>query len=478
MGRFGLIAICAASGVLMTGCVSRHRDLSVDVPRSSSETDVAYIEDDPSPHDYGGVVEPRLQTVAYQTLPADAESQTVAGLADLEVLALSENPSVRRLAHEVQAAWAKAGHVDRLPDPTIGAGVFVSPIETAAGSQRANLTVAQMIPWLERLDARAQQACYEAMALEQRLQAEQLRAVADVRVAWYRLYVLGRQMETSRENQQLLKSLIEVATSRVATGMASQGDILLGTLELSRLEEQLIAYRQQVASTQAEVNRATGRNVSHSIDLPSNLEVSLPDWSYESLRNVARDHQPAIEAARLHTHATRWGVEVAQLQRRPNLGLSATWFAIDDNRPATSLVGVGDDAWSLGAQISVPLWQEKYDAIENEAAWRHQASNVSVEDVSLKYDAMLRDLWEQARAADETVRLYRETILPQARQTLEADQQSYPNGAVEFDRVMRDFRNALTLEDGLHRSTARLATALARIEQAVGMSLDPDASLR
>ena len=88
-----------------------------------------------------------------------------------------------------------------------------------------------------------------------------------------------------------------------------------------------------------------------------------------------------------------------------------------------------------------------------------------------KYDALLLDLIEQARAAHETVRLYESTIIPDAKRTLSADQESYANGEVEFDRIVQDFRNLLTLELGLHRSLGRLATAVARIQQAVATEL-------
>ncbi len=406
-----------------------------------------------------------VQQVFSEAASADGNAQ---GLAALEAFAIGANPAVLRLEQQLQAAWAKTEHVDRLPDPTVGANLFVSPIETAAGSQRANLSVAQMIPWLERLDAKAQQACFEAMAVQQALDAQRLAVVADVRAAWFRLFVLGRQIEISRANQQLLESLIELATARVATGTASQGDVLLGTLEISRLEEQIISWQQQMESTKAELNCILGREASFPVGVPETLDVALPGWSHEFLTQLAFEYQPAIEAARLQTHATRWGVEVARLERRPNFAVNATWFAIDSNRPASPIVDVGQDAWSLGAQVSLPVWQQKYDALENEANWKHQASHATVEEVTRQFDSRLRDLWEQAVAADRTRQLYAETILPQARQTLEADQQSYSSGAVEFDRVVRDVRNVLTLEDGLYRATGQLATALARIEEAIG----------
>lgn len=408
----------------------------------------------------------RVEDSLSQHIPSAVDS-----LKDLEYSVVAQNPVLRRLTQEYQAALAKVRYVDGLPDPTVGASVFASPIETAAGSQRANLNIAQMLPWLPRLDAQAQQACFEAMALQQVYEAERLKIIGDVRSMWYRLYVIRRQIETHEANQELLESLIEVANARVSTGQATQGDVLVGTLEYSKLEEQLVTLRQQHISTAAQIARLVGRSAEIVIRAPEDLNVSLPSWNHPMLRQFALENQPDIAAARIRTQATRWGVAVARLKRRPDFSVNASWFAIDDNRPTSPVVDVGQDAWSVGASVSIPLWERKYDAIEQEASWKHAAAHASVDESLQRYDAILRDLWEQAKAADETATLYKATILPQAQDTLAADQQSYVNGTVDFDRVLRDFRNLLTLELGYHRAVGRLATALARIRQATGTEL-------
>ncbi|MCO6457966.1 MAG: TolC family protein [Pirellulaceae bacterium] len=392
-------------------------------------------------------------------------------LAALETQALAFNPALRRLSDEFAAARAKVNYVGQLPDPTIGANIFAYPIETAAGAQRANLQVMQMIPWLRRLDAQSQQAYFEALAVQHELRAARLRVIADLRTQWYRLFVLRKQIDANRGHARLLRTLIDVANARVSTGQASQGDVLSGTLELSGLEEQLVTLNQQLASTQAELNRILGQPADTPLAEPRQVDARLPDWSHEWLRLLAWQHQPELSAARWRARAAYWGLEIARLKRRPDFSVSAAWFVMDDNRPPSPIVDVGHDAWSVGAQMSVPLWHGKYDALEQEAARRHLASHASVDDVVQRYDAALRDLWERARAADQTARLYQDTLLPQARQTLEADQKSYSLGSVEFDRVMRDFRGLLTIELGYYRAVGELASALARIEQAVGIDL-------
>lgn len=385
--------------------------------------------------------------------------------------ALDQNPRLIRLYREYQAAAARSQYVDKLPDPKLGANVFGNPIETASGSQRANMNLSQTIPWLGRLNAQQQQACLEAFAVRAEFAAERLRVIAGVRAGWYRLYVLDKQIETAEANQKLLESLIDVANARIATGKASQGDVLLGTLELSQLEERLLTYRKQRRGVEAEINRLVGRPAETPIQSPTELIVGVPELNAVAIHQIALSSQPEIEAARLRTQATRWGIEVARLSRRPEFTFSANYFFTDDNRPASTVVDVGQDPWAVGVQVSLPIWREKYDAMQNEAGWKHQAAHSSVQELSDRYDAMILDLITEAERAAETARLYESTILPQARQTLSADQDSYSNGTVEFDRVIRDYRNLLTLELGYQKAIGDLAIANARIQQAAGQDL-------
>jgi outer membrane protein TolC len=390
-------------------------------------------------------------------------------LGSLEEFAIANNPTLRRMRQEAAAEWAEVGYVSKLPDPTISSTFFVPPMNFEPDRQVAELQLMQMIPWLGRLHAEERRARLEALAAQTQYDAERLRVIGDLRAAWYTLYVLEKQLEITEADRAQLESLITTANARVRTGNAEPGDVLMATLELSSLQEQLLNYRQQVAASTAEVNRLVGRDAGTPIALPTTIDVELPDWNHEMLRQVAFDRQPELNAARLQTAATRWGIEVARLKRRPDLSFGVGWVVMD--APGATDPAAGRDSVTLAASASIPLWHRKYDAMVSEASREHLAADASEEEISLRLDALLRDLWERARASQQTVELYEKTIIPQARQTYEADQASLMNNAVTFDRVIRDYRTLLTLQLGYHRALGQLATSIARIRQAVGDDL-------
>ncbi len=390
-------------------------------------------------------------------------------LQDLESFAIANNPTLRRMQQEASAARAKTGYISKLPDPTVSAMFFTPPMNLEPDRQVAEVQVMQMIPWLSRLNAEEQRAHFEALVAYNQFQAERLRVVGEVRASWFRLYVLGKQIKTTEADKAQLESLIKTANARVAAGNAEPGDVLMATVELGSLQEQLISFRQQIASTIAEINRLVGRDSGVPIAPPIAIDAKLPDWNHAMLREVATETQPELNAARLRTAATRWGIEVARLKRRPDVTVSGGWIAMDASMATMS--GAGADSWTLGVSTSLPIWQPKYDAMTAEASREHYAAHASEDEVALRLDAALRDLWEQARAAQQTVELYETTILPQARQTFEAAQKSLANNTVTFDRVIRNHRALLNLELGYHRALGQLATILARIRQTVGVDL-------
>jgi outer membrane protein TolC len=212
------------------------------------------------------------------------------------------------------------------------------------------------------------------------------------------------------------------------------------------------------------------RSLDAKIVAPEKITVSIPKQTRDDLVKIALQSQPEIQAARLRNQAKKWGVTVAQLSRRPNITVMASYFLTDDNRAPNPSLKVGEDPWFFGLQVSVPIWDKKYNALEEEAKHVYDASTLSIEALSDRTSTVIVQLLAEIGRGDETTILYKDTIIPQALQTLATDQSAYANGEVEFDRLMRDFRSLLTLQLGYHQAIADRAIAIAELQRVVGES--------
>lgn len=387
-------------------------------------------------------------------------------LAALVDQAIAAHPEIRRLRATVRESWARVPQVKALPDPMAQGTVYGEPMMMGDGEIRGTFMISQTLPYLKRLDARAQQASFEALMNQQAVRAAEQRIAADVRESWYRLYLIGQLLRINDANEQLIQSLVTVATAQVEVGSATAGDVVLATLELSRIEEERLQLRQQLVSRTAILNRLLSRPADTPLDPPTTAADQAAEAAFDALRMIALEQQPEIAMAQLRTQATAWGIRIAKLERIPDLTLSYEQMMMRNN-PGMH----GSDPWQLGAGINLPLWHQKYAAVEQEAAQRHLAAHAGIEETIRANEAMILDLLEQARAAERTAALYQQTILPQIRQGLDADQRAYGQGAVQFERVIANARNLLVAESAYYRAVTDKAIALARLEQTVGAPL-------
>mgnify|MGYP001793315385 CR=1 FL=1 len=92
---------------------------------------------------------------------------TIAGTAaaqtpDTLLLAAEAHPKVRMAWQHYEAARAALGGAGILPDPKLGMGYFIQPIETRVGPQRLRFSLSQAFPWPGTLREQQRQASAQA----------------------------------------------------------------------------------------------------------------------------------------------------------------------------------------------------------------------------------------------------------------------------------------------------------------------------
>jgi outer membrane protein TolC len=350
-----------------------------------------------------------------------------------------ENPELRALLLDYEAAMKIGAQQNQLPDLEIGAGVFILPVETRTGPQQFRVGTTQMLPWPGKLAAMAATADARAQPLLEKVAARQLMLIYQLEKAYYSLAGLEARAAVLRESLDLYASLNGLALSRVETGKGSSVDVYRIQLERQQVERQLAELRylgqqemvtinkllNRPSDTQVEARLAISERVAETLDFAPDLAADDPDLS----------NHPGLQIYRLQQEANRAAIELTKLDQRPDFGVGVDYIATgrrDDIDPPRN----GRDVILPRAMVKIPLSKGKFSAKRQEEEVRILALDARREATENEFRAEIRRalntidyaanelyfIGEQSRVIDAAVSIARS---------------EFANGKRAFDDLLR-----------------------------------------
>jgi outer membrane protein TolC len=186
--------------------------------------------------------------------------------------------------------------------------------------------------------------------------------------------------------------------------------------------------------------------------------------------------RPELEALRAASERAEVQVDLAEKAFYPDLGVGLTYFDLAErDAPATA---TGRDALAVMVSAKIPLQRGRLRA-------RREQAQVRAAQVQARQDALrtaiateLADALYAAEREAETLALYRQRLLPQARATAESVLAAYATGEADYLALLEAERARFQIALGLEDALARYLLATARLERALGTSLSETAPLR
>ena len=253
--------------------------------------------------------------------------------------------------------------------------------------------------------------------------------------------------------------------------MASYQDLLRADLEVSNIESELIRLRQRLESGQARLARLLHVAPQTPVAALDDLTQEKVPRDLELLQSQAVTARPELHAQLAAIRRDRGAVNLARLDYKPDVTLGLSW--IDVASTGVSPVTNGRDSFLLSAGVNLPIYRKRLDSSVRSA----EAKVVST---VREYDSLrdgtleeVTDLFAQARSQEDLLLLFREDILPKARQTLEVSNQAYNVGQVDFLQLIDNWRELLRYEVNYLRLEASLRQTLAELERVVGGFSEP-----
>ena len=337
-------------------------------------------------------------------------------LADLESIALANNPTLAQAFARVQAArgaWDQAG---RYPNPTIGYQGAEIGNEGNAGQQGG--FIAQEIVTRGKLGLAQAAASREIARLQQEYEAQRWRVLNDVRVEFYNVLIAQRVRELARELVTDAKRRADIAaTGREARQLSAfeetQVQIDLHAVELmqQRAEHRLAASWQRLAG-------AAGAPTMPPAPLEGDVEAAIPQFTWEESRARVLTTSPELSAAWAAVARGRFLLARAQAEAHPNVELNAG--VQHDNSTSDDVVG---------AQIAIPIpiFNRNQGGIRQAAA-ELRTAQADVARIELRLHNQLASVFERYMNARRQVEKYQQETFPRIRESQELLQEQAVKG--------------------------------------------------
>jgi len=414
---------------------------------SSNRVDLASVEVDSS------TSHPSPTVVASAAFLVESTNNPAASyaLADLEELALANNPAIRSADALSRKAAGLQNQVGMRPNPTLG----------YYGQQLANRGTDQQGVFYEQEFVRGNKLELNREVLRRTLSAQQWesetqrqRVLTDVRTLFYEALGAQQQLEAIRDFESVAKKGVDVAIERKNAEEGTAIEVLQSeTLwsEISLAAEQAAAAFRGAWEQLTQVAGIPGAAPLY-LNSDDRVQDSVPDCNAMLEAMIAKSPEYAV--ANSIVCEKQAILRRQQAQYIPNVSTQlGTGY---DN---------GTDSGMINVQVGAPIPVINKNHGNIAAAHADYVRAVeNVKRVRLSIGSRLAKVSQEIEASSAAVRRYDEEILPKAKKSLDLSEEVYRAGELDFLQVLVVRRVYFESKIKAIQARAQLAQSLAIID--------------
>ena len=373
------------------------------------------------------------------------------------------NPAIGAARSRVQAAQKVPAQASAYEDPMLSWESWNAPENFRLNEANNNIfRLSQKIPFPGKLRLKGEIASKEAERMQAGLRATEIDTVAQLKKAYYDLWLVYRNLEVYSRDKELVAQFARIAEQKYAVGQVSQPDVLRAQVELTRLINRVTTETLALGTAQARLNALLSRPPEAPLGMPQNPPSPAVPYSMSELEELTLRNRPELLAQARALEKDNLALALARKAYYPDFEVSISRFENFGER----------DGFGIGVSTSIPLaYKYKYDAAVDEATASLQAAQSEL--------GRLRDLalfevkqaLVEAQTALQQLNLFLYTHIPQAEQALQASQIGYQTGTLDFLSLIDSVRAVEQVHLEHLTAAANLEKARAELERAVGQEL-------
>jgi outer membrane protein TolC len=398
----------------------------------------------------------------------DQEGRPEAATVTLDELvqeALERNPAIQAARRGVDAKRAMILPAQTLPEPTISfqtMGNLIPPtLQRGDPSSARTVGIEQEIPFPGKLALKGKIAKMEADAEWWNYEQTRRQVIADLKLAYYDLYLIHKSIEIVQKDKDLLQKFVQIAEAKYRVGQGLQQDVLKAQVEVSKLIDRLTVLEQRRGIAEALINSLLFRPPETPLGKPAPVQKAELRYSIEQLHQIAQANFPMLKIQEREIDRSQYAVELARKEFYPDFSVGFTYF----NRTVPEM-------YSLMFRAKIPLyfWRKQRPELESAASSLASVQKQRENTSALLY-FKLKDGYLVATTSERLIELYGKGVIPQATLSLESAVAGYQVGKVDFLTLIDNLVTLLEYELKYYEVLVDYQKALAQLEPFVGVEL-------
>ena len=396
----------------------------------------------------------------------ESTEQDIVTLDQLIQEASANNPAIKAAQQTVNAKKSLVLPAKTLPDPYVTfwhlGGLFPTKLMVGDPSSARTYGIEQEIPFPGKLGLKGKVASMEAEAEEWNHTLTHRQVIAELKQAYYDLYLVNKSIEIVQKNENLLQSFEKIAETRYQVGQGVQQDVLKAQVELTKLIDRLSVLDQRRWIAEAQINNLLFRPPETPVGKPAEYKKAELQRSLEELTELARANSPTLKVQEREIDRRQYSLELAKKEYFPDFTFGFTYLQREGN----------PEMYGVEAKARLPLYFWRKQKPEVDAAKSNLAGAQHMrESTTSSINFQIKQGYTIATTSDKLVRLYSSAIIPQATSSLHSAVASYEVGKVNFLSLIESTSALLEYELKYYESMTEFQKALAQMEPIVGVDL-------
>ncbi len=378
-----------------------------------------------------------------------------------------KNPDIQAAKKRWDASMARVPQAKSLDNPNIGVTFEKIPRGTLkldkTMSEDRMLSITQMFPFFGKLSLKGKIALVESQMFAAEYKQKELEVINAVKNAYYDLFMNNKEIELNEQSLILLKSITKTAEAKYAVGKISQEELFKLNLEIARLSNVIINFREEIMAKETRLNTLINRDPEATLGIPDLTEEASFNQDIKSLYQATLLNQPELIIFSYAIEKNKYAKSKALRSFFPDLMAGLIQRGITSG-------SIGP--WDLMLSFSVPFWfwtKQRYEV--KEAIANLAEAEAAYKAMQNRAFAETKDLSTRIEIAKNKINLYKTNLIPILESSISSSLAGFTSGKGDFMMLLDNQRMLIETKMSYYTALVEYNMNLADLERTVGIDL-------